>query len=207
MQLEQVKTAMDATPKGANVILEWVRPCKVKKSVTDNITKSVRMVGRTQIDYDNQKAVQEKRENGDLPAENQGLSWGFFPDYDNEPWHICLNQGVKKTLEDGTPNPEYYKVTDSTTHYVRLYNGTSKNVKAESHFFRNGQEVTMEDIKTEVLASEKDKPHGDCFNCKVENMTRIHSESEWMMIVVGQVKQEKVAASVPVPAKVLATIQ
>lgn len=181
MQMEQVKSAIDATPKGANVILEWVRPLKVKKSCQDNLTKSVRMVGRMGIEYDNQAAVQDKRESGELPAENGGLPWGEWIEY---PWLI----GHKGQT------------------YVRLYKGTSEKVKPEVHFFKNGVEVALSEIENDILASEKSEKSGDCFTCKTENVTRIHSESEWNMIVVGQVDQEKVAVSVPVPAKVLATL-
>jgi hypothetical protein len=41
----------------------------------------------------------------------------------------------------------------------------------------------------------------------VDDITRINSEAEWVMVVVGNVKQEKVATSIPVPASVLATMQ
>ena len=198
MQLEQVKTAIDATPKGANVILEWVRPMKVKKSCTARLTKSVRMVGRLGIDYDKQKAVQAKRENGDLPAENQGLPWGFWIDH---PWHLGHNKGMKKD------NPLYSTVDAETTHYVRLYKGTSDRVKPEVHFFKDGQEIELSAIENDILSSEKTEKSGDCFSCKTENVTRIHSEAEWMMVVVGSLEQMKTAVDVPVPAKVLATIQ
>jgi hypothetical protein len=181
MQLDQVRTAVQTTPKGANIILEWVRPCKTRKGVQDAITKSVRMVGRIGVEYDNLKAVQEKRESGELPAENAGLPWGNWSEY---PW-LIEHKGQ---------------------YYVRLYKGTSASVHPEAHFFRNGVEVEKESIAPLLLASELDDSKGETFTCKVENMTRIHAESEWIMLVVGQVEGQKIATAVPVPASVLATI-
>lgn len=183
MQLEQVKAAIAATPKGANIVVEWVRPVETYKGVTASVTKSVRMVGRIGMEYDNLAAVQAKRESGELPAENKGLN-GM--EWIEAPW---LLRSIK-----------------SGKYQIRLYNGTSPNVKPETHWFLNGVEVAKEQVMALITAKEKDSSHGDCFSCKVENMTRIHHESEWMMLVVGQVGQEKVATAIPVPASVLATM-
>lgn len=181
MQKDQVVAAIETAPKGANIIVEWVRPVKTLKAVQDNITKSVRMIGRMGIDYDNMKSVQEKRESGELPAEPQPLPWGK--------WAIFP-----------------FLIEHKGGYYLRLYNGTSDKVHPEVHFFRNGVEVSKEEIAPLILASEKEEKTGDCFTCKIENMTRIHSESEWLTLVVANVGQEKVAVAVPTPAKVLATL-
>ena len=179
MELGQVKQAIETTPKGANIILEWVRPCKARKGVSAILTKSVRMVGRMGIDYDKIGAVQEKRENGELPSTPQPLPWGQ--------WSIFP-----------------YLIEHKGAFYVRLYNGTSDKVHAEAHFFKDGVEVQKDEIAPLLLASELDEKKGDCFTCKVENITRIHTESEWTMIMVtGSIGQEK---EVSVPAKVLATV-
>jgi hypothetical protein len=182
MELAQVETAIETAPKGANIILEWVRPLKTRKGVTDNLTKSVRMVGRMGLDYNNVAAVQEKRESGELPAEPQPLPWGTWYKFP-------------------------FLIQHKGAFYLRLYKGTSEKVHPESHFFRNGIEVKREEIAASLLASELDEKDGETFTCKVENMTRIHTEAEWVMLVVGQVGQEKVAVSAPIPAKTLATMQ
>jgi len=206
MQKSQVVAAIEATPKGANIIVEWVREAKTFKGVSEKITKSVRMVGRMGIDYDNMASVQAKRESGELPAENQGLKWGFWVTF---PYLIGFNKGMKKENPDGSRNEEYYKVLPTTAYYLRLYNGTSDKVKPDVHFFVNSVEVDKTELfKREkyLLASEKESEHGDCFTCKVEDMTRIHSESEWVTVVVGQIGQVKIATEEPIPAKVLATL-
>lgn len=177
MELGMVKQAIETTPKGANIVLEWVRPCKTRKGVNDAITKSVRMVGRMGIDYNNIGAVQDKRENGELPSTPQPLPWGV--------WSIFP-----------------YLIEHKGAFYVRLYNGTSDKVHAEAHFFRNGVEVSKAEIAPLLLAAELEEKKGDCFTCKVENITRINQECEWLMIT-GSIGQEK---EIPVPAKVLATV-
>ena len=180
MELEQVRQAIATAPKGANIVVEWVRPCKVRKGVQDVLTKSVRMVGRMGIDYDNMKAVQEKRASGELPAENGGLPWGEWIEFP-------------------------YLIGHKGQTYLRLNNGTSDKVHPDVHFFQNGVEVAREEIDHMLLASEKEARRGECFTCKTENMTRIHTEAEWLMLIVGEVGQE--SESIPIPAKVLATIQ
>jgi len=181
MNLDQVKQAVETTPKGANIVLEWVRPVKTLKGVSDKITKSVRMIGRIGVEYDNLTAVQDKRESGELPSVNAGLPWGKWSVY---PWLI----------------------EHKDTFYLRLYKGTSATVHPEVHFFRNGVEVALNEIAPYILASEKEEKHGDCFTCKTENITRIHSEYEWVSLVQGQVGQEKITVAVPTPAKVIATL-
>jgi hypothetical protein len=177
MQLDQAKQAIKTTPKGSNIILEWVRPCKTRKGVTDVLTKSVRMVGRMGIEYNNIGTVQDKREAGDLPAVPQGLPWGVWSEYP-------------------------YLIEHKGSYYIRLYNGTSSKVHPEVHFFKNGIECAKDDISACLLASELESEKGECFTCKVENVTRIHSEAEWLMVCdIGQEKIE-----IPVPAKVLATV-
>ena len=174
MQLAQVKSAILAAPKGSNIIVEWLRNAKVRKGCSP-VSKSVRMVGRMGIEYDNMKVVEAKREDGTLPAENNGLPWGVWAEYP-------------------------YLIEHKGNYYLRLYNGTSATVHAEAHFFRNGDEVTKESIMGDLLASEKEEKKGDCFCCKVEDITRIHTEAEFVMVM----PQEKIA--VPVPASVLATL-
>lgn len=184
MQLDQVKQAIVSAPKGANIVVEWLRPCKTFKGVTDTVTKAVRMVGRIGVEYDNLSAVQAKRESGDLPVQNQGLN------------------GM-----EWVEAPYLLKAIKSGRYLIRLYNGTSASVHPEVHFFVNGIEVEKDELFSRaqyLLASEKTPSHGDCFSCHTDDITRIHTEAEWHMLVVGSVGQVK--ADIPVPAKVVATM-
>jgi hypothetical protein len=149
--LETVQDIIANTPKGANIVVGWTRPVKVKKAFEGvNLVKVVRMVGRIGIDYDNMKSVQEKRENGELPAENKGLPWGQ--------WHSeCIIEHKGK-------------------HYLRLYNGTSKHTHPSVSYLLDGKEIDKAHIENMCLASELNESKGDCFTCTLENMTQIHRE-------------------------------
>ena len=188
MQVEQVRAAILSAPKGANIVVEWNRTLKPLKTsgCSDTIVKSTRMVGRIGIDYDNIQTVKDKRESGELPAENAGLKGMIWI----EPPYLLQSEKSGRLL-------------------LRLYNGTSKTIKPEVHFFRNGVEVERNSLQGIVPSKDwqtADKK-GDCFCCHIDDMTRIHAESEWIMLVVGQVGSQKIVTETPVPAKVLATIQ
>ena len=103
MNIEQVKTAIGEIPKGANIVVKWERKVRTRKKVTDTITKSVRMVCRIGIKYDNLKSVRKKRDNGTLPAERKRLSGGRFEIYP----YLIKHKGER---------------------YLRLYKGTSDKV-------------------------------------------------------------------------------
>lgn len=125
--------------KGQICSVTWQRSCKVKKNIPFSIEKRVCAVVRAGINYDNLNNVQEKRENGELPAENAGLPWGkwfVFP-------YIIEHKGEK---------------------YLRFYpfpNGEVKRV-----FLLDGAEVPFETVENFLLASEKQERDGDCFNVR-----------------------------------------
>lgn len=158
MELETVKTAILGTPKGANIVLEWIRPAKVRKGITEKIEKSVRMVGRMGMEYDNLKVVQAGREDGSRPAENAGLPWGQWAEY---PYLIAHKGGF----------------------YLRLYTGTSDKVHAKVEWLLNGQPVSRDSIAPMLLASELVSEHGETFTVKVESLTRIHKETEYVQLM------------------------
>lgn len=153
MNRDKVVEVMGGIPKGCNIVVEWERNGKIRKGVTDNITKAVRMVGRIGIEYDNIKAVQTKRENGELPAENQGLSWGHFEIYP-------------------------YLIEHKGEHYLRLYKGTSPIVFPKVAWKKNNVEVNKDDIAPLLLKSEFDEKESDCFCVNVKNITRLHRDIE-----------------------------
>lgn len=62
-------------PKGAFMRLKVRRPLKMKKGQPQFFKEWVAVV-RPGIDYDNIGEVKEKRESGELPAENAGLPYG-----------------------------------------------------------------------------------------------------------------------------------
>jgi hypothetical protein len=172
MQIEQVKEAITETPKGANIIIEWSRDGKTRKGTVEQITKQVRMVGRIGIQYDKQKVVQEKRENGELPTENQGLPWGEFEVYP-------------------------YLIAHKDKKYVRLYKGTSDKVKPKVAWFKDGEQVERSEIDHLLLASEKSSSKGDCFVVNAEDVTRLNSEA--VTEAVAEAVRVEVAVGVAEP--------
>ena len=155
MRKEIMMATLESATKGANIIVGWTRLCKTKKACEDVITKRVKCVGRVGIDYNKQKAVQEKRDSSELPEQAQPIwhgagEWEIFPFLIR---HVRTGQN-----------------------YLRLYTSTSKTHKPSVEFFRNGIPVTMEEISGDLLASEKKSEKGDCFCCKIEDMTTIEWE-------------------------------
>lgn len=156
VSIATIANVLTTAPKGANVILEWERPVETLKKYSDfNIVKKVRMVGRVGIDYENIQSVKDGRKNGELPSEPVG-SW-----FDHD-------ENVKGLI--------YHKTTRKP--YVQLFTGTSKTVKPSATFFIDGVEMEKSAIEQFITAKEKREGHGVTFICKVENMTRIHTEVE-----------------------------
>jgi hypothetical protein len=153
MELSQVKAAIIGTPKGANIILEHERDCKVRKGVAESIRKHVRTVGRIGIEYNNVAAVQEKRRTDELPAEPQPLPWGQWSEYP-------------------------YLIEHKGTYYIRLYRGTSPLVKPKTFFLLNGKEIDKSEIEEKLLASEKRISTADTITVKVKDILQIHHEIE-----------------------------
>jgi len=155
MDLSQVSKVMETAPKGANVILEWVRECKVRKG-SPQVKKAVRMVGRLGLNYDNLAKVVEKRANGDLPQESAGLpEWSEWVKYP----FLIRHKGTGQM-------------------YLRLYKGTSDKVKPKRQYILNGKETDPEAVDAYLLASEKkDHEDTDTFMVKVEDLTRVYSET------------------------------
>jgi len=155
MELAQVNQVMEIAPKGANIVLEWTRNAKTRKGAPQ-VRKMVRMVGRVGLTYDNIGAVKEKRENGELPKENQGLAeWAEWVKF-----------------------PFLIKNKKSGQLYLRLYKGTSAKNPPHRQFIMDGQAVSFEAVEAHLLASEKGShDNTDCFIVKIEDLTRIYSES------------------------------
>ena len=154
MELANVSAVMESVPKGANIVLEWTRDAKVRKGAP-NVKKAVRMVGRLGVEYDNLAAVQEKRSNGELPAENQSETWWTW---ERHPFLVR------------------HKTTGQR--YLRLYKGTSTKVRPSVQYLCEGKAVSFEAIEAHLLASEKGShDNTDTFMVKIEDLTRIYSET------------------------------
>lgn len=157
MKKPEIVEIMTGIHKGANVVVEWKRFGKLKKTFSDlegRIYKVVRMVGRIGIEYDHINDVQEKRENGELPIDNAGLRgeqvWEIYP-------YLILNPKNEKR-------------------YLRIYNGTG-NSSITAQWFLDDKPIDKETLKgMEILlkSETKDKElEGDCIQVGIENIFRL----------------------------------
>lgn len=131
--------------KGQFVSFKTERTMKTKKGQAP-ITKVSEFVARVGVIYDNMKSVQEKRDDGTLPEKNQGLPWGTWLDFP-------------------------YLIQHKDALYLRCSVTKNKEQHGKVHYFRNGEEISMDEAKTACLASEfYPKDDGDVFNIKVDSI-------------------------------------
>lgn len=119
--------------KGAFHLIVGRRPMKLKKGVEGNFEKETHFNCRLGVIYDNLASTKEGRENGSLPAENAGLK-GF--DWSIAPYTLTATKSGKK--------------------YLRCYPTHNDNLKTVMKFFKNGVEVTKEEVEPFVLSGECD---------------------------------------------------
>ena len=130
--------------------MQWQRPLKIlKKFPGVSIVKTVSAMVKAGIEYDNKASVQAKRDNGELPAVNQGLTWGHWYDY-------------PRTIEH------------KGQHYLRLYPANEFGGMRVDYWLTtpNGQQACDTDTaKQYALTSEfSDKESLDCFTVKLSNL-------------------------------------
>ena len=133
--------------KGTIVTVTSQKEVKVKKGKAP-ITKLSVFQARVGVTYDNMKSVKDKRDNGELPEENQGLPWGN--------WKVFP-----------------YVIEHNGKDYVRFskVNSTFHNI---TRFFRNGMEIDKNEAYEDMLASEKPKGNElDVFNIPIDNIVDI----------------------------------
>jgi hypothetical protein len=114
--------------------------------------KDSTFTARVGVDYDNISAVKEKRETGELPAENAGLPWGewlHFP-------HVIIHNGKC-----------YFRCTS--------VNGNAACVPVVK-WWKDGREISKDEAMAVALASEKggEGDPRDVFTVKVDSITHIN---------------------------------
>lgn len=111
------------------------------------ITKRSFAVVRFGVEYDHMKAVQLKRESGELPAQNAGLKWG---EWEMFPYFIRHNGSM----------------------YLRC--NPSHNNPVTTEYYLNGVKVDKAQIENMCLASEFRKTEAlDTFTVNVENVIAV----------------------------------
>lgn len=137
------------TRKGQFTRASWSRSCKVRKG-SPEVTKVTVTTVRAGIDYNSLTAVQEKRANGELPAEPGPLPWGSWLSF---PWTISHKDQI----------------------YLRLYPGANAN--SEVQYFSEGETKTYEEVEEYLLASEKRKDNEEpllCITVKLDDILEVY---------------------------------
>jgi hypothetical protein len=124
--------------KGHIVTVNARRKMKVRAKIAQVVEKESIFQAQVGVNYDNKKSVIEKRESGELPAENAGLPWG-----------------------------EWLQLPYVITHKGKLYFrfSTVKNSFIPSvRYFIDGKEAEKSEVVPLCLGSEfTEKEDRDCF--------------------------------------------
>lgn len=149
MTYEQTMDRIKAK-RGAYRAVLWERPLKTRKNVKDVIVKRTYGTAlRFGVCYDNMASTQKGREDGTLPAENQGL----------------------RGLAWIVPNLTLRSLKTGDT-LVRV--SLARNSTFNTEYFLNGRKVTKEEIEPLVLRSELGRHEmPEVFNLKTENILAI----------------------------------
>lgn len=135
--------------KGQFIKLEWTRAVSLAAQFKNLIvTKNTQTVVRTGIIYDNLQSVIEKRENGELPEKNEGLSWGNWKNYP-------------------------FVITHKEIDYARLY--SAPNQKPTVTWYLNGAKVSKDVIIPFMTPSDAKRELNrtsafECFTVKMEDL-------------------------------------
>lgn len=153
MELTNIQNELNKIKKGTFVDMSWGKQLKTRKGVADIITKESNGNVRLGIEYDNKKSVIEKRESGEIPAENQGLKgmeWLQFP----------------------------YLLQGKNSIHLRVYPTNNNPIHAK--YYKNGVEISKDEAKEYCLKSEIPDRNGElpeCLNIKIENIKTIKGQS------------------------------
>jgi len=121
--------------KGQFVSITYGRECKVRKGAP-MVLKYSKMTLRAGISYDEIAAVQAKRESGELPEENAGLSWGSYVP--------GLFPYIISHTAKGETGPSLY---------FRFFT-VPNSARVSPTYTLNGKEITEKEARVHCLASE-----------------------------------------------------
>ena len=152
MEFSKVKRIVNNIGGGQFHSMVWEREIPVKKSAGNAVVKKRTTASgiRFGVNYDAMKAVNEKREKGELPTENQGLK--------GREWIV--------------PNL-YLRSIKSGKTMLRV--SLSKSSKMVTQWYLNGKEVKKEDLSAILYAKDMNANHVemDCFDVTTDNIIAI----------------------------------
>lgn len=135
---------------GRFVSITSKRTLKTYKNITRDLKKESTYQVRLGVQYDNIKNVKQKREDGSLPTENQGLSGKEWVEY-----------------------PTILRSTKTGELYLRC--STIPNQPVKTKYYDGDKEISKDDVKPLCLALEfpKNKPLVDVFDIKLSDILEI----------------------------------
>jgi len=138
--------------KGQFVAIEWEREAKtLKRSNPPAILKRTKAVVRFGVNYDNIARVKEGREDGTLPAENPGMSWGTWVEG-------CVN----------------YLKEHNGKYYLRCTIIHNDACKPKVAWTANGEAVEKDSILDFLASSEKQEHTGEVFDLCLNNLLTLN---------------------------------
>jgi hypothetical protein len=151
MELKKLMSIVGNAKGGQFHRIEWEKPIKTYKGLTDTVTKRTASVLRMGVTYDNKQAVIDKRNDGELPQKNAGLAEAYK-------WILAP-----------------YILENTKTNSIQLRVTTAENSKFDTQYFLNGKAVSKDELKGIALASELPSSGNmpDVLNLKVENIISI----------------------------------
>lgn len=129
--------------KGQIATITTTRPMKTRKGVAP-ITKTSKFQCRVGVNYDNIARVQDKRANGELPAENAGLPWGHWVEFP----YVIEHKGEL-----------YFRCT-----------ALKNQFRPQTQFTQFNDPISAEQAKSMCLASEFKSSDAEVFNVKLSSI-------------------------------------
>ena len=130
-----------------------------KKAGNVIVLKESEYVCRIGIKYDNIADVIAKRESGELPKENAGMSWGE--------WVPGLYNYVKRHTKKGETVVNLY---------FRLYTCKGANQYRRAQYFVNGKPVDKETAQSFCTKFAEDGDIKDCFEIYIRDIVEVNGQ-------------------------------
>lgn len=161
----QVSKLMDY--KGQYVKIKTFKALPLRKKAVDGepvnpstiVLKESEYVCRIGINYDRIGDVIAKRANGELPAENAGMSWGE--------WVPGLENYVKRHTKKGETVANLY---------FRLYTCKGANQYKRAQYFVNGKPVDKETAQSFCTKFSEDGDIKDCFEIYIRDIVEVNGQ-------------------------------
>lgn len=145
MKFEEIRNIVKSKKNGTFMSMTYEKDVPVKSAYKGTVIyRKTTIVVRCGVEYDNISAVKDKRNNGQLPHENEGLPWGRWKEY---PYFIEHNGKV----------------------YLRC--ATVNGNKAKSSYYMNGNAIEKE--KLDGIIRKESGGNTDIMTINIDNIVSV----------------------------------